>query len=55
MLSLNALMVPLSLDPLVTWGFSVLSTHLHVPHWCLGKATTSPFGLFRLDSLDAQG
>lgn len=54
-LFLDALMIPLSLDLLVTWDFPVLSLHPYLLHWCLAKAKASHLGLFGPNSLDSHG
>ena len=52
--SLDLLMVPLSLDLLVTWDFPGFSMLPSLPRGCLGKARTSPLGLFGFYFLDSQ-
>jgi hypothetical protein len=52
-LSLDVLIVPLNLNLLSIWGFSVFSTQLYFPHWYLVKPGTSALVLLELDSLDS--
>lgn len=53
--SLDSLTVPLSLDLVVTWDLPGVSMHPYLPHWCLGKARTSPLGILGSYFLDSQG